>query len=207
MADSPASAADSTADADPSTPDPTAPAAGSSASTAEVPRNPLTDHFGDLMAVLPRISQFSKTLDRGELVDRALADTGVALDRPSMSVLSSLSMAGEPLRDGEIARRMNVSGPQVTRLVHDLERRRLARRVSDPEDGRARLVELTEAGSDAATAYVRSILGAIGGALTDWSADDLRTLGTLLSRLIDDLNAYARRDVEGPAAPDDDRPR
>jgi len=171
---------------------------------SEEPTNPLVDHFADLMAVLPRLSQFSRTLARGELVERALADSGVALDRPSMSVLSSLSIAGEPLRVGEIARRMNVAGPHVTRLVHDLERRRLARRVSDPDDGRARLVELTEAGQDAANAYVRSVLGWIGGALTDWPPDDLRTLGTLLTRLVDDLNAYAQRDAA--PLPDGDEP-
>lgn len=162
--------------------------------------NPLMDHFSDLMAVLPRISQYSRTINRGELVEQALADSGVAVDRPSMSVLSSLSMAGEPLRVGEIARRMNVAGPHVTRLVHDLERRGLARRVSDPEDGRARLVELTQSGTDAATAYLRSILGWMGGALTHWSAADLQTLGTLLSRLIDDLNAYAAQDAAARAS-------
>jgi DNA-binding MarR family transcriptional regulator len=74
-----------------------------------------------------------------------------------------------------------------------LERRGLAKRVQDPDDKRARLVELTPAGADAAAGYLHGILGWFGEALAGWSADDLSTLGALLSRLIDDLSAHAAR--------------
>ncbi|QGN33810.1 MarR family winged helix-turn-helix transcriptional regulator [Microlunatus sp. Gsoil 973] len=158
-----------------------------------MPSSPLEDQFADVMAVLPRISRLGSSLNRGELVERALRASGVSLDRPSMTVLMSLRMADGPLRIGEIARRMEVAGPHVTRLVHELERRGLAKRVADPDDRRARLVELTPAGADAATGYMHGIFGWFGEALADWSADDLRTLGALLSRLIDDLSAHAAR--------------
>ncbi|SDS11702.1 MarR family winged helix-turn-helix transcriptional regulator [Microlunatus soli] len=160
------------------------------------PQNPLAEHYADLMAVLPRLTQFGHAMNRGRLVEQALRDGGVSLDRPSMSVLMSLLLADEPLRIGEIARRMQVAGPHVTRLLHDLERRGLARRVSDPADARARLVELTPEGADAANGYVRSIVGWFGDALTDWSPEDLRTLGTLLTRLVDDLNTHVAEAAE-----------
>lgn len=173
---------------------------------ADSPKNPLAEHYSDLMAVLPRLSQFSNTLNRGRLVDQALREGGIGLDRPAMSVLMSLLIAAEPLRIGEIARRMQVAGPHVTRLLHDLERRGLARRVSDPADARARLVELTDDGAAAVNGYARSIVAWFGEALTDWSADDLATLGTLLTRLVDDLTRYtAAADADGaiqPAEPD-----
>lgn len=157
---------------------------------AESPQNPLAEHYGELMAVLPRLTQFGSAMSRGRLVEHALADGGITLDRPSLSVLMQLLMADEPLRIGEIARRMQVAGPHVTRLLHDLERRGLARRASDPADARARLVELTPDGAEIANSYIRSILGWFGEALTDWSPEDLRTLGTLLTRLVDDLTAH-----------------
>ena len=159
--------------------------------------NPLEEHFTDLISVLPRVSQLSNTMNRGQLVEHAMAASGLDLERPAMSVLMSLLMAGEPLRVGEIARRMQVAGPHVTRLLHNLEGRGLVRRVPDPQDGRARLAELTAPGSEAASRYLRSMFGWFGEALTDWPAEDLETLGRLLVRLLDDLGSYAAQNGAG----------
>lgn len=48
-----------------------------------------------------------------------------------MTVLATLHLAGQPLRVGEIATRMPVVGPHVTRHVDGLEKRGLIRRVTD----------------------------------------------------------------------------
>lgn len=152
------------------------------------------DQFAEVMAMLPRISRLSTSLSRGRLMEHALEASGLNLDRPAMGVLISLRMSGEPLRIGEIARRMEVAGPHVTRLVHELERRELARRIADPDDKRARQVELTPAGTEAVNGYLRHIFGWFAEALVDWSPDDLRTLGTLLNRLLDDLTAHTARE-------------
>src|SRR4051812_22683231 len=101
------------------------------------------DNRIDLMAVLPRLTQLGAALSRHRLVERAMEQVGIALDRPALTVLVTVHMAGRPLRIGDIAKRMQVVGPHVTRLLHDLERRELVRRVPDPDDQRARLVELT----------------------------------------------------------------
>jgi Mn-dependent DtxR family transcriptional regulator len=53
------------------------------------------------------------------------------LERPAMTVLATLHLAGQPLRVGEIATRMPVVGPHVTRHVDGLEKRGLIRRVTD----------------------------------------------------------------------------
>jgi len=148
------------------------------------------NQFAEVMAMLPRISRLSTSLSRGRLMEHALEASGLNLDRPAVGVLISLRMSDEALRIGEIARRMEVAGPHVTRLVHELERRGFARRIADPDDKRARRVELTPPGTDAVNAYLRNIFGWFAEALVDWSGEDLRTLGTLLTRLLDDLNAH-----------------
>ncbi|MFD0648404.1 MarR family transcriptional regulator [Streptomyces malaysiensis subsp. malaysiensis] len=105
----------------------------------------------DLLAMLPRLTQLSGAVNRGRLTERAMEAAGVAVDRPAMSVLVSLHVAGGPLRVGEIAARMQVVGPHVTRQVNELARRGLVRRVTDPDDQRARLIEPTaEGGGDRA---------------------------------------------------------
>ncbi|MFD5830371.1 MarR family winged helix-turn-helix transcriptional regulator [Lentzea sp. NPDC060358] len=141
----------------------------------------------DLAAVLPQLMRLGTVFNRSQLVERAMEEAAVPVDRPGLTVLITLRMADRPLRVGEIAARMQVVGPHVTRHLHDLERAGLVRRVVDPDDQRARLVELTDAGAGAAGRYLDTILGWFTGAVADWPADDRATFGRLLSRFVADL--------------------
>jgi DNA-binding MarR family transcriptional regulator len=143
----------------------------------------------DPAVVLPRLMQLSTVLSRSNLVERAMDRVGIPLDRPALSVLVTLRMAGQPLRVGEIAARMEVVGPHVTRTLHDLERRGLVHRTADPQDQRARLVELAPEGEAAAGRYMQAVLGWFGEAVADWSDEDRRAFGRLLTRFVDDLTA------------------
>jgi DNA-binding MarR family transcriptional regulator len=154
----------------------------------------------DVMAVFPRLTQLGNVLNRSGLVERAKERAGLDLDRPAMSVLVTLKMSDRPLRVGEIAERMQVVGPHVTRQMNELERRGLARRVTDPDDQRARLIELTSEGAAAAERYLRTILGWFTDVLAGWPAQDRRDLGRLLGRFADDLTArLAAIDDESPS--------
>lgn len=156
----------------------------------------------DLLAVLPRLTQLGSVLNRSNLVERAMERVGIALDRPAMTILVVVQLAGKPLRVGEIAKRMEVVGPHVTRQLHELERRGLVQRITDPDDQRARLIELTPTGAAAAGRYVQAVLGWFTDALADWTEPDRQTFGRLLGRFVDDLVArLAVLDDEEPAAP------
>src|SRR5690349_16462640 len=95
---------------------------------------------------------------------------------------------------------MQVAGPHVTRHVQGLERRGLVRRVEDPADQRARLIEATPEGADAAERYLSVLLGWLSEALGQWPDQDRRDLVRLLGRLIDDLHERVAAAV-GPDAP------
>lgn len=141
----------------------------------------------DELDFLPRLAQVSTAINRGRLAQQATEATGLALDRPAMSILLTLSMAGTPLRVGEIAERMQVVGPHVTRQVQALEQRALIRRVADPSDRRASLIEATETGAEAANRYTSTIVGWFRGVIADWPEHDRSELGRLLSKLADDI--------------------
>ncbi|MFG1909126.1 MarR family winged helix-turn-helix transcriptional regulator [Kribbella sp. NPDC048928] len=141
----------------------------------------------DELDFLPRLAQVSTAINRGRLAQQATEATGLALDRPAMSILLTLSMAGAPLRVGEIAERMQVVGPHVTRQVQALEQRALVRRVADPSDRRASLIEATETGAEAANRYTSTIVGWFRGVIADWPEHDRSELGRLLSKLADDV--------------------
>jgi DNA-binding MarR family transcriptional regulator len=141
-------------------------------------------------AVVPRLMQLSNVLNRSGLVERAMERTGAGLDRPALSVLIALRTSGQALRVGEIAARLQVAGPHVTRHVHVLERRRLVRMLPDADDRRARLVELTPDGAEIVERYLRTMLGWLGEALAGWPTEDRETFYRLLQRFTDDLAAH-----------------
>ncbi|MBB4682850.1 MarR family winged helix-turn-helix transcriptional regulator [Amycolatopsis jiangsuensis] len=152
-----------------------------------------------LMELLPRLNQLSRSFNRGRLFERAIEASGIGLDHPSVQILTTLQLAGEPLRIGEIASRLQVVGPHVTRQVQVLEKRGLVERVTDPADQRARLIAPTAPGRAAAEKYFGAVLGWFTDALADWSPEDRSALGRLLGRFADDLSArLSRLDTEAP---------
>jgi DNA-binding MarR family transcriptional regulator len=67
------------------------------------------------------------------------------LSLTSASVLGRVGGEG-PVRLTSLAAAVGVSQPAMTQLVQRLERQGMATRVTDPEDGRAALVGITDAG-------------------------------------------------------------
>jgi len=150
----------------------------------------------ELRSVLPRILQLGNLMNRSGLGERAMKRIGADLDRPGLSIILSLHVAGKAMRVGEIADRMQVAGPHVTRHLHVLERRKLVSGLADPDDRRARLVELTPDGAELADRYVTTLLGWLGDALAGWSPSDRRTFYDLLLRFTDDLAAFLSATAE-----------
>jgi DNA-binding MarR family transcriptional regulator len=82
----------------------------------------------------------------GRLV-RMLRRTGTADVSPgAFSALAALNGAG-PTRLGDLAAREGVAAPTMTRIVASLEDAGLMRRETDPQDRRAVLVAVTDAGA------------------------------------------------------------
>lgn len=140
-----------------------------------------------LLAVLPRLAQLTAALNRGQLAQRATDATGLNLDRPGMTILVTLVNAGAPMRVGEIADRMQVVGPHITRQVQALEQRGLVQRITDAKDKRASLIEPTPAGAEAARTYMTTVLGWFQETIAHWPAQDRADLGRLLTKLVDDV--------------------
>lgn len=103
------------------------------------------------------------------------------------AALSALSLGG-PVRAGDLGRRLGIEASTLSRNLDRLEARRLVRRVTDVADARARVVELTAAGSEAAAsvaeqeeAFARSILDHLPD---DGESDVLTALELLLEAIL-----------------------
>jgi DNA-binding MarR family transcriptional regulator len=91
-------------------------------------------------------------------------------------------LADGPLTLRELAGRLGAAPPYATLIVDDLAKRGLVQRTPHPEDRRAKLVQLTADGREAA-ARADAILDEPPEALRALPATDLAALARLLERV------------------------
>jgi DNA-binding MarR family transcriptional regulator len=78
---------------------------------------------------------------------RAFTEAGYTGLRPAhMSILQHVDHPPGGTRIGELAERAQMTKQSMGQLVADMERSGLVERVTDPTDGRARIVRLTDRG-------------------------------------------------------------
>lgn len=113
---------------------------------------------------------------------------GPQLDKVSEIVLSQVSCdTGCELRLSDVAARLGVELSSVSRKVHKLETVGLVGRSSDPGDGRACRLRITEEGA-AALGQIRQARQAfMERATEDWSPADKQRLTELLLRFVTDI--------------------
>jgi len=139
---------------------------------------PGTGHLGALLR--------DPVLAINELVGEGLAERGFADFRVAHGTIGQ-HIADRGSRVTELSQLVQLTKPTVVYLVNDLERLGYVERVPDPDDGRAKLVRLTDRGLQAQQA-AREIVAQIEH---DWSLvlgrRDFATLRALLERLHDKL--------------------
>ncbi|MFJ9368214.1 MarR family winged helix-turn-helix transcriptional regulator [Nocardia sp. NPDC101769] len=156
-------------------------------------------HIVELERALARVAYL---LTRVRRHDQAMVQCGITMDRASVPLLRLLADADEPMRLGELATRLDVEAPHVSRQIQRLEKAGYVERVPDPDDRRAQRVRPTASGRRAVEAVRQVLRGWMAEALTDWTTEDLQALAVLNHRMVDafldhaefigDLGATAR---------------
>ena len=119
-------------------------------------------------------------------------DTGVALQ-------GVLRFVGEgESRATQLAERLGVSAPVLSRHIADLEDQGYVIRRQDPDDGRAQLVALSTAGADKLRKIEEHRTATLQEYLSDWSQEDAEDTARILTRLSDSLKQSARATAAGP---------
>jgi len=134
------------------------------------------------MGIIGRISQLQREV---HLAQRAtFARHG--LDVPSFDVLAALRRAGPPyqLTPTALMRTALVTSGAITQRLDRLEERGLITRERSPDDGRAVVVSLTDAGRAALDAALPDHLDTERTLLDGLSDDDRRQLAGLLRRFL-----------------------
>jgi DNA-binding MarR family transcriptional regulator len=117
---------------------------------------------------------------------------------PSAGLLSSIARRG-PQRITALAAVEGISQPSMTQLVGRLEGRGLVRRTPDPEDARATLVELTDAGVEALRERRRGSSERIGTLLAALPAEQADAITGAVAAALPALRARADETDPMPA--------
>lgn len=113
-----------------------------------------------------------------QLADRVLAS--LEISNSNGYALLHLERMGDGARQSDLAREIGITEASLVRTLQHLERADLVRRASDPEDGRAKTLHLTEEGSRVAGLIDRRLYELRKELLHDIADDDLhKTLRVL----------------------------
>jgi DNA-binding MarR family transcriptional regulator len=134
------------------------------------------------------IQAFGHLVSHGRVIEAVLHHARIELSRADLQVLGTLREAGDGIRLGDLAERLQLDAPTVTRRVQQLEGRQLVRRATDPFDKRAQLVQLTAAGNRAVERAKSTFRRWLDGVLVGWSAQEREQFARLLERFIHDVS-------------------
>jgi DNA-binding MarR family transcriptional regulator len=100
-------------------------------------------------------------------------------------------------RATHLAARLGVSAPVLSRHIAELEELGLVHRRPDPDDGRAQLVALTDAGRAKLIEIEEHRVATLQEFLQDWSQQDAEETAKVLSKLAESLRESARATTAG----------
>ncbi|WP_062202320.1 MarR family winged helix-turn-helix transcriptional regulator [Demequina salsinemoris] len=133
------------------------------------------------------LALFMSTRFRERFVGRAEAGVGATEAR----VLWELDESG-PTRPGELAQQVEVTAAAMTKALARLRERGLVEQVVDPDDGRARVAALTDAGQQRAALLMDEGDRMTRRIMASWSLEERKQFAALLGRFAAGLQEYAQ---------------
>lgn len=107
-----------------------------------------------------------------------------------------------PLHAGAAAEMLSVDRTAISRQSRQLEELGLVSTRADPEDRRARFLELTDEGRDRLAHAGPTGFSSLQRVLGEWDDDDLHRFAGYLARWVRDWEALEAEDVAGRGGPD-----
>lgn len=140
------------------------------------------------------VTALSYAMGRSRVHEQLTAAVGVRIDRPEVALLRVLCAAPEPLRVMDVADRLLVRSPHVTRQAARLEEGGLIRRMADPRDHRAQLLEPTERGRTMVERLSNGVRGTFREALAGLPDEEIRSAAKVIGILVADSAARLTSD-------------
>lgn len=154
------------------------------------------------LSVFSRLSRIAKHLDRA----RAHAFERSGLSSWEFDVLAVLRRGGEPYRQSPktLVQQTMVSSGTMTNRIDRMAARGLVRRLTDPNDGRGVLVEMTQQGQTLVDAAMTRLSDAEERLLAGLPRSERDRLAALLRRLAKSVDRFESPTTEPITLPDAD---
>jgi DNA-binding MarR family transcriptional regulator len=148
---------------------------------------------GAIAAIEQALHALARRLRQGRLHEHFARQAGVDLDQAGLAVLYVLCEPGTSLRVTDLAARLGIDTPGVTRKAQQLEREGLVSRCRDASDARASLVRLTPEGQRALSRFLEVRHQWFAAVLASWPAAERREFGRLVARFTDGMHEQLDR--------------
>lgn len=100
--------------------------------------------------------------------------------------LYTLGKDGEPVCVSDISRFLNLTMPSVTKLINELEEKKVLTKHHQDEDKRVTLVSLTNLGLEYQDKYVCRYHKELSSTMSDVTDEDVSTVFRVISRLLEE---------------------
>jgi len=121
------------------------------------------------------------------LLDERLRSTGQSSAR--METMAVILTAPEPRPQVDVAKRLRIEGPTLTRMLDALEKDRLVERLPDPSDRRTKQLRLTESGEETLEEIFAIADGLRTRLFEGFSEAEVDTINAFLTRLLERLDS------------------
>ena len=148
-----------------------------------------------IAAIETALHSLARRLKQARLHEYLTRRAGDGVDQAGLAVLYVLQ-GEEGMRITDVAARLGIDAPAVTRKAQQLERACLVSRSRDVADARASRLQLTEEGCEVIRRFLLARHEWLSALLSDWSADERRDFARLIGRLSDSINQHLR-DLDG----------
>jgi DNA-binding MarR family transcriptional regulator len=147
---------------------------------------------GDIAALDAALTRIGRAANSRRAARRRAELSGVDLLPTGVGALAAVFRLG-PVRLTDVALHVDLEPSRVSKEINRLVEAGLVAPETDPSDGRAVLLSVTDQGADAFRRYRETVDRQLSALLRDWSDSDVRQLAALLGRLA----AAVHREPEG----------
>jgi len=150
----------------------------------------LTPLNEDLDQIAASLQVLARSFNQARVHEHLLQEAGVRIDRAGAALLYKLDAnanANVSFRVSELAERLGIDAPAVTRKVQHLERLGFVSRDADPEDKRATRIRLTSAGKETLQLVRAAHMRRLARLFEGWTKEELRDFSTSMGRFAEAL--------------------
>ena len=143
-----------------------------------------------IAALETALHSLARRLKQARLHEFVLKQAGVDVDQAGLAILYALHAEKVSLRVTDLAERLGIDAPAVTRKAQRLERLGLVVRARDAEDARASRLRLSDRGEQAICRFLLARHQWLTTLLADWPPEERADFARLICRFVGDIHKH-----------------